>query len=265
MAYTAEQEKNIRLITNSLNKFGITNQNLQAAILATVSKESNFIPKVETSYKNTSAERIRKLFGKRFANMTDAEIDALKKDDVAFFDKLYMNVNGNVNKGDGYKYRGRGFNQLTFKNNYKARGAEIGRDLESNPELVNNPEIAADVVAHFFKSGLQSGVKLKSFEKFGVKNVGDIKDTTTATKVAIQINGGLGIPFENNILQEGYNKAVQKVTELMGKVKSYGSEIVSEGVGLVKKKPLIVATVAISTIAIVVGSYFAYVKWFKKK
>ena len=44
---TQEQEKNIKIITDSLNKFGITNPNIQAGILATVSKESNFIPQSE--------------------------------------------------------------------------------------------------------------------------------------------------------------------------------------------------------------------------
>jgi predicted chitinase len=53
-------------------------------------------------------------------------------------------------KTEGYKYRGRGFNQLTFKGNYEYYGNCIGRDLVSDPEVVNQPQIAAEVAVAFF-------------------------------------------------------------------------------------------------------------------
>lgn len=52
--------------------------------------------------------------------------------------RVYANRMGNGNEasGDGWKYRGRGFIQLTGKNNYKAFSEYIGEDCVSFPELV---------------------------------------------------------------------------------------------------------------------------------
>ncbi len=47
--------------------------------------------------------------------------------------------NGGPQSGDGWAYRGSGYLQLTSKSNYKARGAEIGRPLVAEPDLVRRP------------------------------------------------------------------------------------------------------------------------------
>ncbi len=59
---------------------------------------------------------------------------------------------GNGAAGDGLRYRGRGFVQLTGKANYEAFGKLIGLDLVANPDLANAPEIAAVLLAEFLKS-----------------------------------------------------------------------------------------------------------------
>lgn len=53
---------------------------------------------------------------------------------------------GNVNRGDGYKYRGRGYVQITWANNYRRAGRLIGVDLYSNPDLALRPDIAAKIM-----------------------------------------------------------------------------------------------------------------------
>lgn len=58
---------------------------------------------------------------------------------------------GNTQPGDGAKYHGRGFVQLTGRANYKAMGDRLGVDLENHPELALNPIIAAKAMAAFFK------------------------------------------------------------------------------------------------------------------
>jgi putative chitinase len=62
-------------------------------------------------------------------------------------------ANGNTCAGDGPRYCGRGYVQLTWKNNYAKAGKECGVDLVANPDLALNPEIAAKIL----RSGMQEG------------------------------------------------------------------------------------------------------------
>lgn len=60
---------------------------------------------------------------------------------------------GNQGKGDGGKYRGRGYVQLTGRFNYQKYGAALGMSnkLVSDPELANNPAVAGKLLAAFLK------------------------------------------------------------------------------------------------------------------
>lgn len=82
---------------------------------------------------------------------------------------------GNKQVGDGAKYKGRGFIQITGRWNYKQAGEELGLPLEKHPELLEKPEIAAKVSVWFWKHRVQP-------------NVDNFKDTTGVTK---QINPGM--------------------------------------------------------------------------
>ena len=75
---------------------------------------------------------------------------------------------GNTKPGDGAKYKGRGYIQLTGKYNYKRAGQALGLPLAENPELVEKPEIAAKVAVWYW----QTRVKPK---------VTDFKDTKAVT------------------------------------------------------------------------------------
>jgi predicted chitinase len=58
---------------------------------------------------------------------------------------------GNVAVGDGVRFRGRGFVQITGRWAYKHFGEEIGRDLLANPDLALDPQVAAEIFAVFFR------------------------------------------------------------------------------------------------------------------
>lgn len=145
---SGEAEQNAQLMIDYMNSKGITNPYAQIGILCVIGKESGFEPQNEIGYGGTDNSRIREKFGNRVPS-DDKELDELKSDDEKFFNRVYGGMFGN-SKTEGYKYRGRGFNQLTFKGNYEYYGNCIGRDLVSDPEVVNQPQIAAEVAVAFF-------------------------------------------------------------------------------------------------------------------
>jgi putative chitinase len=171
----------VRLVEKAMDEYGITNPYTRIAILSVIAKESGFVPKSETAYRNTSNARIRKIFGKRVP-ADDDELTKLKADDKAFFDKVYGGRYDNAND-EGYKYRGRGFNQLTFKSAYKIYSTLIGKDLISNPDSVNEPKIAALIAVMFLKRRLRS--------KYGT-DLGDFNNQKEANTAVANANAGWG-------------------------------------------------------------------------
>ncbi len=84
---------------------------------------------------------------------------------------------GNTELGDGVKYRGRGYIQLTGKNNYKLYTQKLGIDLISYPDLLLDPEVSALVLAQYFKdNNLSNSCELENW-----------------TFVRLAVNGGNGI------------------------------------------------------------------------
>lgn len=65
---------------------------------------------------------------------------------------------GNKHVGDGARYKGRGYIQITGRWNYKQAGQELGLPLEKHPELLEKPEIAAKVSVWFWKHRVQPSV-----------------------------------------------------------------------------------------------------------
>ena len=59
---------------------------------------------------------------------------------------------GNRGSPDGSSFKGRGFVQLTGRDNYTKFGAQIGVDLVNNPQLANDPKVAAQLLARFLKN-----------------------------------------------------------------------------------------------------------------
>jgi predicted chitinase len=143
---SSEQRSNVVLLIKMMEDNGITNPYTQVGILSVIGKESGFVPKSEDTYCGSDEDRIIKVFKSR-----GRKCKSLKCDDEKFFECVYGVDSGaslgNTQPGDGYKYRGRGFNQITGRSNYKKYG------YESNPEELNNPEGAADAAIKFLTKG----------------------------------------------------------------------------------------------------------------
>lgn len=77
--------------------------------------------------------------------------------------------NGNTTTGDGVRYCGRGYVQITWKRNYERFAALLGKPLIENPDLACDDAIAADILVLGMAKGLFTGVGLNSLPALGSK------------------------------------------------------------------------------------------------
>lgn len=174
-SYGGKAKNNIGILISKMNEKGITDPKAQIGMLVTIGKESGFIPQNELPYSSSSPSRIRSIF-RATKKMSDDQIDRLKKDPKKFFDVVYGPTGagpglGNTQPGDGSKYIGRGFNQITGRANYKKYG------YEGNPEALNDVGNAAKAAVDFLgKEGSALNGKFKTVQDamkyFVTKNAG---------------------------------------------------------------------------------------------
>jgi putative chitinase len=76
----------------------------------------------------------------------------IKRGPEAIANRVYANRlgNGSEGSGDGWKYRGSGYKQLTGRSNYREIGRIVALDLENNPELAREPNAAARIAFTFW-------------------------------------------------------------------------------------------------------------------
>lgn len=158
-------KQNLSEVKAALMKRGMTDEKYLNAVLGNVMKESGGkVVSENLNYKKTSNQRIRAIFGSRAAGKTDEELNAIKSSPESMGEFMYGKDTkigrrmGNTEPGDGWKYRGRGYVQLTGKSNYAAASKAIFGDdsLVENPDLVNDPKIAAEVAAWYMQKGKSS-------------------------------------------------------------------------------------------------------------
>ena len=142
-------------LTQAAREAGITDITELAAFLAQTAHEShNFQSMVEYGDKNYF-----KQYEPRF--LKDKKTGKIIIDPET---KKYKNFNkkahrlGNDTRGDGIRYKGRGYIQITGKDNYRRVGNKIGVDLVKNPQLAEKPEIAAKIAIMYWKMRTQPEV-----------------------------------------------------------------------------------------------------------
>ena len=204
---------NIKEVLGALIATGISNHNVLIGTLCCIAKESAFIPKNESSYKNTDNARLRKLFSSHLSKYTEEQLSSLKVDDVKFYDAIYGGKLGNTNPGDGFKFRGRGFNQITFHDLYKNYGNMIKEDLVSNPDAMNDIHIAAKACAAFFNDAyIHNAGKLLS--RYGIQKLNDVKDVKTGIQIAVNANAGWGNDTRGGMFDIAANVYLNEITTI---------------------------------------------------
>lgn len=73
---------------------------------------------------------------------------------------------GNTQPGDGKRFMGRGYVQITGRANYHRASTIVGRDLVANPELTMDPDIAAKIIVHGMVHGWFTGRKMADFDSY---------------------------------------------------------------------------------------------------
>lgn len=82
----------------------------------------------------------------------------------SYFDKYDGRADlGNTQPGDGFRFRGRGFVQITGRNNYERMGKRLGIDLVNNPDMALKPDIAAQLLTIGMTEGIYTGKSLSDY------------------------------------------------------------------------------------------------------
>lgn len=118
-------------------------------------------PVVE-NLKYSSAARIRTVWPSRFP--TDASAQPFVNNPQLLANKVYGGRMGN----DGWTYRGRGFVQITGRDNYERAGKKLLASLVNKPELATDSRIAASILYAGMQEGWFTGKKLSDYFRRGL-------------------------------------------------------------------------------------------------
>ena len=166
----------ISQIPDTAAKFGITTPLRLAHFLAQCGHESGGFKAVQENL-NYGAKGLRGIFAKYFPTEAKALEYERKPEKIA--NLVYGNRMGNGAEatGEGYKFRGRGYIQLTGKENYSRFDKTVDEDIVSNPDLVATKYPLASAAFFFQSNGL-----------WAICDKG--ADDATVTSVTKRVNGG---------------------------------------------------------------------------
>lgn len=139
-------------LNRAMFEFGIVGPLREAMFLAQVAHETRHLSALREDLMY-STPVLQQVFGRYFAR---SELVSFSYHPMAIANRVYANRFGNGSElsGDGYRYRGGGCLMTTFRDNYRTVGEAIGEPLEDNPDLIEQPDIAARAGAYeWFRRG----------------------------------------------------------------------------------------------------------------
>jgi putative chitinase len=166
----------IAMIPDTAAKFGINTPLRLAHFLAQCGHESGGFRATQENL-NYSAKGLMGIFKKYFPTPALAAAYERKPEKIA--NRVYGGRMGNgpESSGEGYKFRGRGYIQLTGKENYTAFGKSIGEDMTVNQDKVSGPYALLSAAWFFSKNGLH-------------KIADEGSSDAVVTKITKRVNGG---------------------------------------------------------------------------
>lgn len=174
-------------------KYGLTTKLRIAHFMAQIEHESGLKPISENL--NYSAKKMLEIFKSDFDVNRDKWLSPKEKEKVLSLlghpdmiaNFVYANQNGNGNEasGEGWKYRGRGFIQITGKENYFRLANDADLDCLKNPDLLLE-EANAMISALWF---------------WNLKRLNALADKDDIVSITKRINGGLnGLEHRKQLL-----------------------------------------------------------------
>lgn len=182
----------IEQLPDTIAKFELKTPLRLSHFLAQVGHESGGF-KAVTENLNYGAKGLRGVFGKYFTTDEKALQYERKPEKIANLVYGSRMGNGPETSGDGFKFRGRGYIQLTGKDNYLAFDKVVSEDLSSNPDLVATKYPLLSAAWFFHKNGLH-------------KIADEGATEAVVTKITKRVNGGtIGLADRLKHFNEYYN------------------------------------------------------------
>lgn len=181
-------------LVDIMPKYGITTERRVAHFLSQCAHESNNFRSLEENL-NYSAKALRAVFGRYFGASPKRDADEYHRQPEMIANYVYMDEfrkykMGNVEEGDGWRFRGRGLKQLTGRENYTRFGATVDMTAEEAAAYVATEKGAVESACWFWDAN----------------KLNDIADTDDVVRMTKKINGGnIGLADR----QQRYAKAME--------------------------------------------------------
>lgn len=174
-------------LIDTMRNYGFSNEVI-CGVLGNIKVECNFKLQAENMY-YTKAETLLKVFPSKFKNMSLAEIETYTKNPTKLGDLVYKEFGG-------YRYRGRGYIQITGIANYKAYSEVLKLDLLNNPDLALREDIAILIAIEY--------IKKTALSKYPSLN--EIRDINTVVDIITKSIQGFGKNYTTGFLKEHLEK-----------------------------------------------------------
>jgi predicted chitinase len=186
---------------------------------------------------------------------------------------------GNTQSGDGRRYKGRGWIQLTGRANYRRAGADLGMPLEASPEQVAQPRLAGLVSGWFWRKGSARGdlnelarnaaspiaLGPRDTERWNSKRAalaGQGKDVSSFDRqprgfdlITLGVNGGFNGKPERDVI---FDRALRVLPEnpLEGGAGGGGGPFVANALGTGGESPSVIGLLVVGGLAYGLWRYF---------
>jgi putative chitinase len=193
-------------LVSAMSAFSINTPKRMSAFLAQILHESagfthltenlNYRPSALMATFNTKTNiRFPAILAEQFGRTNEHPANQTMIAMIAYANRY---GNGGVESGDGWRYRGRGPIQLTFKGNYRECGKVLGIDLVADPDRLLEPVIGARAAGWFWNQG--NGLR---------KSLNVLADQGKIDDISRAINGGTNGLEERRAL---YQKALKELS-----------------------------------------------------